>query len=796
MLEFFRKYQRYFFIVIAVVIVISFSFFGTHQAITTPKGAQDRPIGMAVDGSQMRKKEIDEISRFLWSDRMDMQLTEKRVMPNFFNNGVIRKDFLSSGLGVMLVSEYFESIRGSFETRVEKHKHYHPYRHPTAPFISVESLWGQVLPIQKDNLDKFLKGNLPVDAHLFSLLVDLYLGETAFPPSILREYLMFQQKHYNWIQPDPALPQVDLNLFRCSSVEDWFGPDFMQLVSQFVHNAALIAKQKGYHVSREEARVDLFRNGYEALQVQNQSKEVDQVELSNLWKQQLMYLGMDEKAVLTVWQKVMLMRRLFEDYGHAALLDSHQYQKFHSYASKTALVDLYQLPPALQLKDFNTLLKLIYYSEAVSSGEMKGFELPKKFISVERAKEKCPELVRSRFLIEVAEVHKKDLTLNVSLKEMWDWQLDPVNFKTLEKEFPELAVSRATDAESFFAALEKLSPEVHNKLDQASRLKIVERHPEWIAAALDEAHMTTKEITIAPNGHQAGLAGLENALELNKLLSIAALKGVVESDDQAIEARSALEQYSADGSTYYRIQILDRSPEMALMTFAEANECGALDMLLDTHLEKEYQKLRALNPTPFKTEKEEWKPFHQVQNEVGRMVYKNILQDIDQKVTQVGVTVDQNRFTDLNGFYPKYSLYRYMQAAESDIRTKGATSSYLAKAELSPVEGKLSSRTPLEDQWKLTLETKVYKNSEKSPWFDESLFAMVEKGWSSVKALSDGKLSFFQLQEKQVPEETYLQEIKQGRQVLSLEAQRFLMVELLEELKAKDAIHLQQTDVE
>jgi hypothetical protein len=178
------------------------------------------------------------------------------------------------------------------------------------------------------------------------------------------------------------------------------------------------------------------------------------------------------------------------------------------------------------------------------------------------------------------------------------------------------------------------------------------------------------------------------------------------------------------------------------------------------------------------------------------MVYKNILQDIDQKVTQVGVTVDQNRFTDLNGFYPKYSLYRYMQAAESDIRIKGAASSYLAKAELSPAEGKLSSRTPLEDQWKLTLETKVYKNSEKSPWFDESLFAMVEKGWSSVKALSDGKLSFFQLQEKQVPEETYLQEIKQGRQVLSLEAQRFLMVELLEELKAKDAIHLQQTDVE
>ena len=796
MLEFFRKYQRYFFVVIAVVIVISFSFFGTHQAISGPKETPDRPIGAAVDGSQMRKKEIDEISRFLWSDRMDMQLTEKRIMPNFFNDGVVRKDFLSSGLGVMLASEYFESIRDSFATRVEKHKHYHPYQHPTAPFIGVESLWGQVLPMQKENLDKFLKENRPLDAELFSLLVDLYLGETAFPPNVLREYLMFQQKHYNWIQPDPALPQADLNLFHCSSVEDWFGPDFMQLTSQFVHNAALIAKQKGYHVSREEARVDLFRNGYEALQAQNRTQEVDQNELSNLWKQQLMYLGMDEKAALGIWQKVMLMRRLFDDYGHAALLDSHQYQKFHSYASKSALVDLYQLPPALQLQDFNSLLNLIYYNEAVSVGETSGLELPQKFISVQSAKKKHPELVRSRFLVEVAEVHNTDLALNVSLKEMWDWQLDPVNFKNLEKEFPELAVSRATDAESFFAALEKLSPDVHAKLDRASRLKIVDNHPEWIAAALDETSLQTKEISIAPNGFQEDLAQIENGKELMQLMSMAALKGSLESSDQAIQARAALEQYSPDGKTYYRIHVLDRDEELTLLSFAEANEKGVLDKLVNAHLEKEYESLRVQNPTPFKTESGEWKPFKAVKNEVGRLVYKNVLHDIDQKVAQVGVTVDQKRFEDLNGFYPRYGLYRYMQAAHSDIRMKGAKSAYLAQAQSAPEEGKLTARTPLADQWKLTVESKVFKNYENSPWFDESLFAMVEKGWSTVKAPNDGKLNFFQLQGKQVPEETYLQEIKQGRQVLSVEAQRFLMAELLEELKAKDAIHLDHPDVE
>jgi len=791
MLEFFRKYQRYFFVVIAIVIVISFSFFGTHQVMSTPKGTEDYPIGASVDGSQMRKKEIDEISRFLWSDRMDMQLTEKRTMPNFFNDGVIRKDFLSSGLGVMLVDEYFENLHEEFQKKVEKHKQFRPYAHPTAPFISVEMLWGQVLPVQKVNLDKFLHENLPVDSKMFSLLADLYLGETAFPPNILREYLMFQQKHYNWVQPDPALPQADLNLFHCTSVEDWFGTEFLQLVSQFVHNASIIAKESGYRVSKEEARVDLFRNGYEALQIQKRSQEVDQAELGNLWKQQLLHLGMDEKAAVAVWQKVMLMRRLFEDYGHAAFLDSHQYQAFHSYASKTALVDLYQLPSALQLSDFNSLLKFAYYLDAVAAQERKGTELPVAFASIELMKNKYPELVQQRFLVELAEVKKDDIAQNVSLREMWEWQLEPTHFEELQKQFPELAVSKATDAEGFFEAIEKLDPRVRQKMDHFSRLEIIDLHPEWITAALDEQHLVTKEIAIAPNGAQVELESVENASELMKLFRVSAIKGEVECNLEAIQARNDLAQYSVDGQTYYRFHVLDRDKEMNVLTFAEANERGLLDMLVDEYLQKQYHQVRTQNPTPFKAESGEWKPFKEVKNEVGRVVYKKVLHAIDHEYTQLGGELDSKRFENLNSFYPSHYLHRYMHVAESDIRVNGSQSSFLIAQTAIEAEGsKLSARQPLADQWRLIHEVKTYKNYESSPWFDESLFAMVEKGWSAVKVPQDGKLNFFQLQEKRVPEETYLQQIKQGREVLSVEAQRFLMADILEKLKAKEAIHL------
>ncbi|MCP5505245.1 MAG: SurA N-terminal domain-containing protein, partial [Chlamydiales bacterium] len=206
MLDFFRKYQRYFFVVIAVVIVISFSFFGTHQTINQPQKVEDRCIGQAVDGSKMMKSEVDQMIRFIWSDRSDITLAEKGIMPNFFNDGVIRKDLMGTGIGTLLVNAYFEDLQVELQEKMERHKNYHPYVHPTAPFISVKNLWAQVLPAQKMNLERFLDKATEMTPETFSLLVDLYLGETAFPPHILREYLMFQEKHYDWIQPDPALP--------------------------------------------------------------------------------------------------------------------------------------------------------------------------------------------------------------------------------------------------------------------------------------------------------------------------------------------------------------------------------------------------------------------------------------------------------------------------------------------------------------------------------------------------------------------------------------------------------------
>ncbi|QVL57443.1 MAG: hypothetical protein KFB93_08725 [Simkaniaceae bacterium] len=792
MLDFFRRYQRYFFVVIAVVIVISFSFFGTHQAMNQPQKIEDRCIGQAIDGSKMMKSEVDQMVRFIWSDRNDVTLAEKGIMPNFFNDGVIRKDLMGTGIGTLLVNAYFNELKDELQEKMERHKNYHPYVHPTAPFISVTNLWAQVLPAQKVNLERFLQETEEMTPDTFSLLVDLYLGETAFPPNILREYLMFQEKHYDWIQPDPALPRANLNLFQCRGTEDWFGSRFLELSAQFIINAAAYAKQQGYKVTYEEARVDLIRKGYESLQIQMRKSDVSQEEVGNLWQQQLSSLGMREKEIITLWQKVMLFRRLFDDVGGAVFVDPHVYQTFYGFASKTAEVDLYHLPEALELKDFSALMKLEYYLDQVTSNRKNGLILPQNFVSTSEVEKKCPELVEQRFLIEVAEVQKSEVSLNVSIKEMWEWQLEKENYELLEKEFPQLALKKATDAEGYFAALEGTDPDLRQKIDKFSRGKIVEDHLEWIEEALTQKHMLTKQVSFSPNGENPPFEGKE----LPDLFKVAALKGELEENKDAIEARQALEMYTADGETYYRFHILDRDLTKAVLTFEEANERGILDSLLEKHLEDSYAQIRSKNPGVFKTEANDWKPLKEVKNEVGRILFSDTLKGIDTEVSKLGVKLSEERHENLDDFYPKYRLYPYMVIAEQEVRKLGNASHFLGKNEGESTEGKLSQKGDLHSQWTLVKEGKVFKNHEKSPWFSSDIFSMVEKSWSEVSHNSEGNLQFFQLQEKSVPSGNFSSEMKQGQAILSKEAERYLMSGFLESLKAKDAIHLDYEPIE
>src|ERR1019366_8989292 len=108
MLEFFRRYQRGFFIVITVVIVISFSFFGTFQTFDS-KQQDDRVAFTALDGSKVRRSDIADMVAFLTADSHDY-LFSGGGSGNALNDGVLAGDILESGLAQIIAAPYLIEI--------------------------------------------------------------------------------------------------------------------------------------------------------------------------------------------------------------------------------------------------------------------------------------------------------------------------------------------------------------------------------------------------------------------------------------------------------------------------------------------------------------------------------------------------------------------------------------------------------------------------------------------------------------------------------------------------------------
>src|SRR5579872_2104087 len=116
MLQFFRKHQKILFIVVTFVVVVSFCFFGTYGTMAQPEGAADYELGKGVSGQAVKSREFTTLCRLLESSVLDRSSKE---MPNLYNPGVIEKDFLSTGLGLMLVKPYFSEVKKELDERVK-----------------------------------------------------------------------------------------------------------------------------------------------------------------------------------------------------------------------------------------------------------------------------------------------------------------------------------------------------------------------------------------------------------------------------------------------------------------------------------------------------------------------------------------------------------------------------------------------------------------------------------------------------------------------------------------------------
>lgn len=793
MLGFLRRHQRYFFVIITFVIVISFSFFGTYSTIA-PNPVRDQVAFTAIDGTQVPRYELEEMALFLGTDAEDKLYYGGLWGPNFLNDGVIKKDFLETGLAPVLASNYSGEIKSDLYSRLEKEKKFTLYKHPYANFINAESAWAYFAPTLKGQLQTLQTTSNPEDSKAFAARVNLFLEEKKFPAAALRHVLAYQEKQYGWVTPDPSLEHADLSLFGYHTLEDWFGPRFIKIVSEFIINAAKVAEARGYRVTKEDALTDLLRNSEKSFQENLNSPHLGVASGKEYFSEQLRRMGLDQTKAVKIWQQVMLFRRLFHDLGNSMFIDPIAYRQVNEYAMEMVEGDLYRLPETLRLGDFRSLQKLEAYLSAVSSRPQNAkalLQLPTTFFSPADVAKKYPELVQKRYTLEVASVDKKMLQTKVGVREAWNWEVEEANWEALKKQFPELGTKNGKTREERLAALDSLDVQTRGRVDAFARAAILEAHPEILTKALESAPPKKLQTALHETGGNAFVEGLKKPKELIRLLDEAPL-GKPASTPKEENAEKALSFYTADQNAYYRIRVLDRSPQSEILTFAEADREGVLDKILDSALEAHYKKIQEENPAEFKQANGGWKPFNEVKDEVANRYFEKILTAIRADYAS-SIAPEKAPEKMIGDYAASLRLFAHARNIQAQIEKNPEKLADLTRPADQEAQEKLSERKPLKDQWRWEQASyQATRGSEEDLINKGQVFNLNEGQWTKVHTPPNGDLSFFLVKKKGnlSDREAVAEKVSGVKQLLSNEAQQQLANQLVFIFKEKGAISL------
>lgn len=780
MLHFFRKFQKYIFIIITVVIVISFSFFGTYSNMQS-REQKDKIAFKSVDGTKIYQSELNQFIQFLSTDSEDKRNWGGVWGPNFFNDGVIKKDFIETGMINILAKLFSNQVSKDFQERLIKEKKYKLYSHPQAKFLNTEGIWKFTNPNMAINFSKLKSSDDAMSDDALNARTQLFLNERQFPANFLRYMLLMQEKQYNWLEHDSSLDYSDLSLFGYHKVEDWFGTNLMHLMAEFIINSASIAKQKGYEISREETLADLKRNAIISFKQNEKSPHLNASNVDEYMKEQLRILNLDENGAIKIWNQVLLFRRLFNDMGKSLFLDVLTFKTFDQFASEGFKGTLYQLPDEFKFHDSKSLAKFETYLDCISNRPKTAKEklnLPTTFKNVSEVQKTSPELVQKRYYVEIAEVSKKDLQSKVTLKEMWKWQLDDKNWELLEHEFPELSLSKANNNKERKKILENLDDTTKSRINKFSRNEIIELHPDWISYALEHAPTKKIVLNIPLKGGKIHIKGDVNRSELLTLLDS-------QKDDKE---KDPLYQYSVDNQNFYRIKVLDRSSNNEIMTYSEANALGSLDDLVDSKLKKFYETNRSKHPEIYQNSDKSWKNFNDVTDSVIGEYYGDFIKALGEDYVSSMIPKDEDKDLTLS----RASSLRFIKHA-SNYKSNIVTNHEENIADEFTEDDSLPPRKPLEKQWGFIAKPYEIKRNSDNPQVSFSEIAHLKVGdWSKIYTPVNGDLYFFHIDEKieAIDSELLANQIFKGQEKIGYDAECALCASLASEMKNMGSLTL------
>ena len=414
MLGFLKKYQKIFFVFVALLVGTSVMFVGL-----LPKnlsGSNDRTLFRTVTGKKIKQSHYDGLKALLTTNNGELLIYGQNLGMNFFPEDVFTQNLVESKLIRLIAEKKKDELKEFWVEQQAREKHYKPYSHPQMSNVSAENVWFKHAPRIPELLKQIQAEENP--SKLFDLRADLFLEENNFSPFALWQFLSEKQSQYQWIQKDEAMAPFAISLFGYRSLQDWFGEKMMDYVCQFVLQVSSIAKQKGYQASYKEAENSLLKLNdlcFKQLQFLGLKEFSDS---TSYFHAKLNRLGMNKMQMISLWREVLTFQNFLNEAAHSALLDDLTLNDFEQYATEQVEICRYQPPEYLKFNSLNDLGKFEVYLTALGKpkGEI-GLDFALK--PTQELEKKFPQLVEHSIELEYKEIDVNQAAISVSVQDIW-----------------------------------------------------------------------------------------------------------------------------------------------------------------------------------------------------------------------------------------------------------------------------------------------------------------------------------------------------------------------------------------
>jgi len=603
MFVFFRRYQRLIFVFVTIVIVLSFSFFGTYSTFVS-NSADDPVVFTCVDGTKMRKSTFMEYVRFLSADSLSIG---EGAPFNALNDGAIAKDIVQSGVGDALVQRFKETFATDWATKYPREKRFQPYQHPQAPFISAQQVWNYFAPDIARDLEAYQSSFDQDPDEVYKKKAALFLAEKTFSPTYLRQILAYQQQQFQWLEPDESLYSRPLSLFGYGCVSDWFGANFVERAVELIIQVASKARKEGFSISQQESLASIHQNVEKALQKLPQSEKISAQEL---FQRSLFQLNMDSARAAKIWGDLLLFRRYVNELPLQMVVNTEPFDSYLKEQFQQCDFTCYQLQPCLRLAALREMMKVETWANAVGK-ERATLGLPKMVLAPKEVLVAWPEFVEQLFSLKIVATSLEETPMRI--RDIWNWQVD--HFEKIAENIPILKVEERVSREEKLQALDQLSPQLRSQADLMAKKALIEMHPEWIEQAFERQGSHSEIVGVRLKGGKLPFEGLKDRYHLLQKLEVAQLEEPF--------------VYTQDNDHFYQIEVVEKG-DLRLVPLPDLLDDGTLDTVLDRLLETLYGRING--ESEFQDEKGEVRPFDQVKEQVAMRYFFSLINQLDSSV--------------------------------------------------------------------------------------------------------------------------------------------------------------------